>query len=203
VTDAEPLLAAHGVARRFGAHTALEPADLALAAGDAVALVGPNGAGMSTLLSLLAGALEPTTGRVERRDDTRIGWAPQRPAQYGRLTARENARLFARLDGGSAASADSVLADFDLPVDQPSDTLSVGQRQRLNLALAFLGAPSVVLLDEPTAALDELSRHALWRRVEDLVAAGGAVAFASQDAVEVERHARRVVALEDGRVVSE
>ena len=203
MSHAEPLLAAHGVARRFGAHTALEPADLALAAGDAIALVGPNGAGKSTLLSLLAGALEPTTGQVERRDDARIGWAPQRPAQYGRLTARENARLFARLDGGSAARADSVLADFDLPVDQPSDTLSVGQRQRLNLALAFLGAPSVVLLDEPTAALDERSRLALWKRVEDLVAAGGAAAFASQDAAEVARHARRVVSLEDGRVVSE
>ena len=67
--------------------------------GEAVALVGPNGASKSTLLSLLAGALEPSSGSRERRKGVRVGWAPQRPAQYGRLSARENLELFARLEG--------------------------------------------------------------------------------------------------------
>lgn len=202
MSSTQPLLSARGVARRFGAHIALEPTELSLSAGDSLALVGPNGAGKSTLLALLGGALEPTAGRVERSDDVKIGWAPQRPAQYGRLTARENLRLFAELDGDSAEDGDALLAEFELPADRPADTLSVGQRQRLNLALAFIGRPRVVLLDEPTAALDEGSRLALWQRVDELLSAGGAVAFASQDTAEVERHAHRVVALDRGRVVS-
>ena len=90
MTSPSPLLAARGAGRRFGQTSALEPVELEIWDGDAVALVGPNGAGKSTLLSLLAGALEPSVGRIERRKGVRVGWAPQRPAQYGRLSAREN-----------------------------------------------------------------------------------------------------------------
>ena len=86
------LLAARGVARRFGRRVALHPTDFELAPGEVVALVGPNGAGKSTLLAILAGALAPSEGAVER--PARVGWVPQRPAHYGRLTALENLRLF-------------------------------------------------------------------------------------------------------------
>ena len=99
LTPSTPLLAARGAGRRFGQTSALEPVELELWDGDALALVGPNGAGKSTLLALLAGALEASVGKVERRKGARVGWAPQRPAQYGRLSARENLELFARLEG--------------------------------------------------------------------------------------------------------
>ena len=99
---APALLAAHGVARRFGAHVALEPTDLEVHGGEAVALVGPNGAGKSTLLAILAGALEPSDGTVERADGVRAGWMPQRPAHYGRLSPRAEPRVFARLERGAA-----------------------------------------------------------------------------------------------------
>jgi iron complex transport system ATP-binding protein len=85
-----PLLAARAAAKHFGSQLALAPTDFELADGEAVALVGPNGAGKSTLLALLAGAFEPSSGSVERRAEARIGWAPQRPAQYARLSPREN-----------------------------------------------------------------------------------------------------------------
>ncbi len=93
------LLAAHAVGRRYGGHVALHPTDLEVGAGEVVALVGPNGAGKSTLLALLAGALPPSGGRVEHPPGARVGWAPQRAGHYGRLTARENLELFARLAG--------------------------------------------------------------------------------------------------------
>ena len=186
------LLAARGVSRSFGARRVLEPCDVELHGGELVALVGPNGAGKSTLLSILAGALDPSSGTVER--SARVGWAPQRPALYGRLTPRENLELFARLDGRPAP------ADPGLP-DTPASTHSVGMRQRLNLALAFLGEPEVLLLDEPTASLDSEQRLLLWERVSALRAAGGAACFATQSGEEVGR-AGRTIELREGRLVA-
>ena len=197
----ELLLRATGVARRYGAVEALAPTDFELAAGETVALVGPNGAGKSTLLALLAGALAPSAGGVEAL--ARTGWVPQRPAHYGRLTARENLELFARLEGvadaGGAAAA--LLERFALPPDQPSGELSVGNRQRLNVALALLGEPRVLLLDEPTAPLDPSQRRRLWEVVDALRADGGASVFATQNVEEVPAHADRVLVLQGGRVV--
>jgi ABC-type multidrug transport system ATPase subunit len=204
LTQSSPLLAARGAARRFGRTHALEPVELEVRDGDALALVGPNGAGKSTLLSLLAGALEPSAGTIERRKGVRVGWAPQRPAQYGKLSARENLELFARLEGepDPAAAAGRLLAEFELPGEAaPSANLSVGNRQRLNLAISLLGSPEVLLLDEPTAALDPEQRRRLWARVAALRAGGGAVVFATQNVEEVERIADRVAALRDGRLV--
>ena len=150
-----------------------------------VALVGPNGAGKSTLLALLAGALEPSEGRVERRSGTRIGWAPQRAAQYARLSPRENLELFARLEGESRPdrAAQRLLAEFELPDGGVlAGDLSVGNRQRLNLAIALLGKPDALLLDEPTAALDPDQRRRLWDRLEAQRAAGVALLFVTQHA---------------------
>jgi ABC-type multidrug transport system ATPase subunit len=198
------VLAARGAARRFGDREALAPTELEVRGGEAVALVGPNGAGKSTVLALLAGALEPSSGRVERRSGARGGWVPQQPAHYGRLSARENLELFARLEGESRPreAAGRLLAAFELPDDrEPSGSLSVGNRQRLNLALALLGDPDVLLLDEPTASLDPPQRARLWERVARLRDRGGAVVFATQNLDELARHADRVVALRAGRVV--
>jgi ABC-2 type transport system ATP-binding protein len=199
-----PLLAARGASRRFGRAAALHPVELEVWDGEAVALVGPNGAGKSTLLSVLAGALEASEGTIHRRKGVRVGWAPQRPAQYGRLSARENLELFARLEGehDPPAAAERLLVEFGLPAKaKPSSELSVGNRQRLNLAIALLGDPEVLLLDEPTAALDPEQRRRLWDRATALREAGGALVFATQNMEEVERVADQVAALRDGRLV--
>jgi ABC-2 type transport system ATP-binding protein len=191
------LLRAVGVARRYGDVEALAPTDFELAAGESVALVGPNGAGKSTLLAILAGALEPSGGRVDGA--TRVGWVPQRPAHYAKLTARENLQLFARL-ARVEADVDALLARFELPGERLSGELSLGNRQRLNVALSLLEEPQVLLLDEPTASLDPESRARLWELVDEVRAGGGAVCFATHDLDEL-THSTRVVRLQDGRVV--
>jgi ABC-2 type transport system ATP-binding protein len=198
----EPLLRARGAARRFGAQTALEPTELDVHAGQTLALIGPNGAGKSTLLSMLAGALEPSAGRIERADGLGVGWVPQRPALYDRLTARENLELFARLEGDPepTVAAGELIQRFDLPQDRPAGAMSVGNRQRLNVALALLGEPRVLLLDEPTASLDPGQRRRLWEVVGALREGGGAVVFATQNLEELDRYADRVAVLQRGRL---
>ncbi len=198
----QPLLRATGVARTFGDVNALAPTDVELQPGETVALVGPNGAGKSTLLAILAGALEPSSGVVEAHAS--IGWVPQRPAHYARLSARENLELFGALEGvhDPAGTAARLLERFSLPAaDRASGELSVGNRQRLNVALSLIADPRVLLLDEPTASLDPGQRRRVWGVVDELRADGGAVCFATQNLEEVE-HANRVLVLSDGHIVS-
>ena len=198
----EPLLRALRVARRYGDVEALAPTDLELFPGETVALVGPNGAGKSTLVAILAGALEPSEGSVESHAP--VGWVPQRAALYRRLSARENLELFAQLENvpDPRGAAAQMLERFDLPAaGRLSGELSVGNRQRLNVALALLGEPRVLLLDEPTAALDPGQRRRVWEVADALCAEGGAVCFATQNLEEIE-HASRTIVLQGGRVVS-
>ena len=197
------LLAAHEVERRFGRRVALAPTTLEVRAGEAVGLVGPNGAGKSTLLSILAGALPPSRGEVVRTARA-VGWAPQRSAHYGRLSARENVELFASLEGVSdpVGVTRRLIGLVELEdADAPAAELSAGNQQRLTVALALVGDPDVLLLDEPTAALDPAGRARLWELATATRDGGGAVVFATQNAEEVERAADRVVALAAGRVV--
>jgi ABC-2 type transport system ATP-binding protein len=198
------LVRARGVAKSFGKRRALAPLDLELGRGETIALVGPNGAGKSTLISLLARALAPSAGAVDWADGIHVGWVPQQPAHYGLLTARENLELFARLEGAEdpPAAARGLLERFDLPADGvPSGRLSVGNRQRLNVAIALLGRPDALLLDEPTASLDPGQRRRLWQTASALSEAGAGVLFATQHLEEAEAHAGRVIGLRDGELV--
>ena len=201
-------MSARGVARRYGRVVALAPTTLDIRAGDAVALIGPNGAGKSTLLSILAGALEPSEGEVSAAagDHRRphVGWVPQRQAHYARLSPRENLELFARLEGlpDAAAIADRFIRLLDLPDDgRLTAELSVGNQQRLNLAIALLARPDVLLLDEPTASLDPRQRRRLWEVATQVRERDGAVVFATQNLEELEHFANRVVVLLGGALV--
>ena len=197
------LLSARHVTRRFGHRVVLEPLDLELAGGEVVALGGPNGAGKSTLLAILAGALAPSGGEVAAAEPGRVGWMPQQPALYRRLTARENLELFARLAGidDPGAAVETALEAVGLAAeDRRAAELSVGNVQRLNLAIGLLGDPSVLLLDEPTASLDVAHRQRLWQLVDALRAVGGAVLFATHNLEEARRTADRLLVLQDGKV---
>jgi ABC-2 type transport system ATP-binding protein len=199
--DGAVLLAASDVVKRYGDRAALAGVDVQARAGEMVACIGPNGAGKTTLLTILAGAQEPDGGRIERRT-TAIGWVPQQPALYGKLSVAENLQLFARLEGvpdvPSAVSTMLEQTGLRARADDAVSRLSVGNRQRVNIAVGLLSSPRVLLLDEPTAALDPRQRERLWEFICARAVAGTAIVFATHDVVEAERYGDRVLVLADG-----
>jgi ABC-2 type transport system ATP-binding protein len=197
-------IAAQDISKRFGDREALRDVSLTAAAGEIVAVIGPNGAGKTTLLSILAGALEPSGGTVSR-EPREVGWVPQQPAIYSRLSVGENLRLFARLERvGDPDAAVAAMLDQTGLADRAGDevsSLSGGNRQRVNIAVGLLSDPPVLLLDEPSASLDPRQRDRLWRFVGSLAEAGTAVLFATHDVAEADRHAGRILVLADGELL--
>jgi ABC-type multidrug transport system ATPase subunit len=187
----------HDLTLGYDQHPAVHHLDGVMETGSLTAVVGPNGAGKSTLLSILAGALEPTSGTVERHAS--VGWVPQRSAHYGRLTARENLSLFGSLEAAPPNRVDELLAAFELP-DVRAGELSVGNRQRLDVAIALIGSPRVLLLDEPTASLDPAQRRRLWQIAQDVREQGGSVLVATHHWDELSGHADRTLELVDGEL---
>jgi ABC-2 type transport system ATP-binding protein len=199
-----PLIEATGLVKRFGAREALRGVSVSAAAGERVAVIGPNGAGKTTLLSVLAGIQRPDEGAVSRsRGD--VGWVPQQAALYGKLTVAENLRLFARLERcrDVEAAVRRMLAQTGLGgrAHDQVNVLSGGNRQRVNVAIGLLAQPDVLLLDEPSAALDPRQRERLWEFLLGLERHGTAVVYSTHDVQEAERHADRVVVLADGELL--
>ena len=150
------VLAAEGLRKSYGARVALKDVSLDAKAGERVACIGPNGAGKTTLLTILAGIQAADAGTVQGAGSA--GWVPQTPAVYDKLTVAENLRLFARLEGNAdvEGAVSQMLAQTGLG-ERAGDQvarLSGGNRQRLNVAIGLLSSPPVLLLDEPSAALD-------------------------------------------------
>jgi ABC-2 type transport system ATP-binding protein len=199
-----PLLEATGLVKRYGTREALRGVSVAAAAGERVAVIGPNGAGKTTLLSILGGIQRPDEGTVSLPGGE-VGWVPQQAALYGKLTVAENLRLFARLERcpDVGAAVDRMLAQTGLG-ERANDQVSVlsgGNRQRVNIAIGLLAEPDVLLLDEPTAALDPRQRERLWEFLLGLEEHGTAVVYSTHDVQEAERHAHRVVVLADGELL--
>jgi ABC-2 type transport system ATP-binding protein len=203
-TERPEALRADGLSKRYGARPALRDVSFAAAPGEKVAVIGPNGAGKTTLLQILAGALAPSAGRVTVPGD-KVGWVPQQPALYSKLSVAENLRLFARLErvddveGVVARMLEQTgLADR---ADDEVGRLSGGNRQRVNIAIGLLSRPGVLLLDEPSGSLDPRQRARLWEFVGDLTREGTAVIFATHDIGEAERHGDRLLVLADGELL--
>ncbi|WP_262283370.1 ABC transporter ATP-binding protein [Micromonospora sp. MA102] len=206
------LARADQVSRRYGAVLALDRVDLTVRAGELVGLLGPNGAGKSTLLNLLVGLRRPTSGRVEL-----LGGDPRDPASRRQLgvTPQETGlpgtlRVGEVVDFVSAHFPDPVprgelLDRFGLSdqVRRQTGGLSGGQRRRLAVALAFVGRPRLVVLDEPTTGLDVEARRTLWEAVRAFHAEGGTVLLSSHYLEEVEALAERVVVIGHGRVLAD
>ncbi|MER6910206.1 ATP-binding cassette domain-containing protein [Streptomyces sp. NPDC000594] len=173
------LLHAQGIVKGFGRRRVLDGVELAVRAGEVAAIVGGNGAGKSTLLKICAGLISPDRGRVTVAG--RLGYCPQHAGVFGHLTPREHFTLFGVGRGMRGRAADrrgrELAARLDWTVDRATLTkdLSGGTRQKLNLVLAALGEPDVLLLDEPYQGFDRGSYLDFWRNVWDWREDGRAV----------------------------
>ena len=198
-------LTADSLTKRFSSRVALRPTSFEVRQGEIVGVIGPNGAGKTTLLSILAGVLEPTGGHLSYADEREVGWVPQQPAVYSKLSVAENLMLFARLEKISdpQQGARQMLAEIGLEdrADDEVGKLSGGNQQRVNIGIGLLSQPSTLLLDEPSASLDPRQRERLWAFIAGRAAQGTAVVFSTHNIGEVERYATRVLVLVDGELL--
>jgi ABC-2 type transport system ATP-binding protein len=197
-------LAARSLTKRFGDRAALQAVSFELFPGELVAVIGPNGAGKTTLLSILAGVLAPSEGEVSR-SPREIGWVPQQPALYSKLSVAENLRLFARLEklADPEQAVHRMLEQTGLEdrAGEEVGRLSGGNQQRVNIAIGLLCEPDALLLDEPSASLDPRQRERLWEFIGGLTGRGTTVVFSTHNVAEVERYAGRVLVLVDGELL--
>jgi ABC-2 type transport system ATP-binding protein len=206
---AEPILSVRDLAKRYGERVALRDVSFDVGESELVAVVGPNGAGKTTLLSILAGVQRASSGEVGGKAGSRrgraIGWVPQQPALYSKLSVEENLRLFARLEAVSDAegAVAAMLAQIELRerADELVERLSGGNRQRVNVALGLIADPQLLALDEPSSALDPGQRARLWEFLSQLAKRGRSVLFSTHHLGEVRRYATRAIVLADGELL--
>jgi ABC-2 type transport system ATP-binding protein len=213
-----PTIEATGLRKRFGKTVALDGLDLVAEPGQVLAVLGPNGAGKTTFVRTVATLLRPDEGELTvaghdvRREPGAvrrvIGLAGQYAAVEPAMTGRENLQLVARLFGldrsSARASSARVLELLGLgdAADRLVRTYSGGMRRKLDLGASLVGAPRLLLLDEPTTGLDPRSRIELWDAIGDLVATGTDVLLTTQYLDEADHLAGRIVIVDHGRVVA-
>jgi ABC-2 type transport system ATP-binding protein len=212
-----PAISARQLTRRFGAKTAVDHVDLDIPSGRIYGFLGPNGSGKSTTLRMLCGMLLPSEGSAEvfglsivkdaeaiRR---RLGYMPQKFSLWEDLTTDENLQFIADcygLTGNVAARIAQQRATYNLEGlrRQRAGTMSGGQKQRLALAAATLHSPELLLLDEPTSAVDPQSRRDFWERLFQLAGEGATILVSTHYMDEAERcHGLAILA--EGRLVAE
>jgi sodium transport system ATP-binding protein len=215
----EPVLIAEGLTKSFGAVEAAKDVSLRVNGGEVVGLLGPNGAGKTTILRMIAGILPPDAGSVSisGRDAAehplearrRIGFQSGDTQLYQRLNPREALTYFGRLysmeEGVLRRRIDELVGELEMGsfVSRPCNTLSSGQKQRANIARAFLHDPDLLILDEPTTALDVISGRFIVETIRRMKAAGKAILFSTHIMGEAEYLCDRIALLHEGALVDE
>jgi len=213
-----PQFNVQNVGYRYGAAVALAEISFQVRKGEIFGLLGPNGAGKTTLLSILSGLRAPTTGRVfvdggeldPRRGELKrkLGLVPQELALYSELTAAENLRFFGdlyRLPAELRETRVRMILDMiglTERADHRARTFSGGMQRRLNLGIALVHEPSVLLLDEPTAGVDPQSRNHLFEGIRRLNAEGMTILYTSHYMEEVQALCDRIAILDHGRLIA-
>ncbi len=208
------------VSKSFGDVRAVDDLSFELEAGEVFGLLGPNGAGKTTAINMAVGLLEPDEGVVrfagetfdrdprEAKSRRVLGLAPQSIALYEEISGADNLRFFGRLHGlGGPELEERVaacldLADLEEVRRKPVAKYSGGMKRRLNLAVAVVHDPAIVLLDEPTVGVDPQSRNAIFERVEQLRNEGRQVIYTTHYMEEAQRLCDRVAIIDRGRLLA-
>ena len=218
MTESVDLLVVEQLSYAYGERVAVNSASLTCRRAEILGLLGPNGAGKTTLLSCIAGLLrdyegtltfggEPFRPSEDAASRARLGLVPQELALYSDLTARENLRFFAGMQGVAAAEVEaSVQRGLELAglLDRADDrvsTYSGGMKRRLNLAVGELHDPDLLLLDEPTTGVDPQSRNHLFESLLTLRDRGRTMIYTSHYMEEVQRLCDRIVVVNEGQVI--
>ena len=214
-----PILEARGLTKKFKTTEALAGLDLTAERGQVTAVLGPNGAGKTTFIRMVATLLQPDAGTLNvagidalaepARVRQAIGLAGQSAAVEAAMSGRENLELVGRLFGHdpkqAKASAQVVLERLGLTDagDRLVRTYSGGMRRKLDVGASLVGAPELLLLDEPTTGLDPRSRNELWEIIRDLVASGTDVLLTTQYLDEADQLASHIAIIDHGKVIAE
>ncbi len=216
MTTGDPMVVVDGLVKRYGSRRVLDGVSLTVGGGELVALLGPNGAGKTTTVEIVEGyrradggtarilGVDPVAGgRDGRALRARVGLMLQGGGIDPRAQPRETLRQYGRFHA-DPRDADELLGLVGLSAVARTHyrRLSGGERQRLGLALALVGRPEVVILDEPTAGMDPEARATTRAIVADLRAEGAAILMTSHDLTDVERLADRIYVLAAGRIVA-
>jgi ABC-2 type transport system ATP-binding protein len=210
------LIQIRGLRKRFGDSAVIQGIELSIEEGEIFGLIGPDGAGKSTLIRMLAGILEPTAGEISLRgidavhayEEVRslVGYMPQTFGLYGLLTVEENLRAVARIHGVRSAEFRkraerlyhfSGLGPFR---ERRAAQLSGGMRQKLGLSCVLVHEPHILLLDEPTVGVDPVSRREFWEILHALSAQGSTILISTPYLEEAER-CHRIAFLRQGRIL--
>ena len=214
-----PVLLVEGLFKTYGTTVALDGVDLEIAAGDIVGLLGRNGAGKTSLVSIVAGLRRADTGRVTvngvdalragARARSHLGLAPQELGVYPTITVRHNLELFGDIAGlrrsALPARVDEVAAMLELSslVDRRVSTLSGGEKRRVHTAMAMMHRPALLMLDEPTTGVDVQTRRSVLAAVRRVAEEGSAVCYSTHYLPEVEELGASVAILDHGRIIAQ
>ncbi|GAA4529536.1 ABC transporter ATP-binding protein [Amycolatopsis samaneae] len=211
-TTGEAAFSLRGLAKRFGDVRAVDGVSVEVSRGEVVALLGPNGAGKSTTIDLLLGLARPDAGEVRV-----FGGEPRAAVEHGRMAAMvQNGSLLRDMTAAEHVTlvrsthqrplpADEIMARAGITdfANRRCGKLSGGQQQRVRYAMALAGNPDLLVLDEPTAALDVEGRREFWASMREFAASGRTVVFATHYLAEAEDYADRVVLMRHGRIAAD
>ncbi|MET8801082.1 ABC transporter ATP-binding protein [Streptomyces sp. NPDC004546] len=215
-----PAVEAHDLTAVRGPRTVLHHLDFSVPRGQVTGLLGPSGCGKSTLMRSIVGTQAKVTGTLQVLGHpaghpalrSRIGYVTQDPSVYDDLTVRQNLEYFAAiLDPGRAAAerrhehVTRAITDVDLTshADALAGNLSGGQRNRVSLAVALLGSPELLVLDEPTVGLDPVLRRDLWHLFHDIAATRGATLLVSSHVMDEAERCHRLLLMREGEILAD